>query len=181
RGQVAALPRSAPREARVAAPARRVEATDRGSGRLLGEEAASPLLALEAETGAEPAARCPWVDVAVDARVALPRERRRRVRALQRRVERQHAVPVERRVLRQARPGGLVERRTPVGGGPGLQAGPRPVSDGDSDDAQAARGQLDRGMLLGIRPAEGDVRGPWPPADHVALVPAVDAGAQRLG
>src|SRR5206468_510174 len=38
----------------------------------------------------------------------------------------------------------------------------------------------DRGMLLGVGPAEGNIHRPWAPADHVALVPAIDAGAERL-
>ena len=127
----------------------------------------------------ELAARCPWVDVAVHARVALPGERWR-VRSLQRHVELEYAAPVERRVLRQTRPRCLVERRAPVGAGARHHAGPCPVSDSDPDDAQAARGQLDRRMLLGIGPAEGNIHRPWAPADHVALVPAIDARAERL-
>ncbi len=106
---------------------------------------------------------------------------RRRVRALRRRVELEHAPPVERRVLRQTGPRGLVERRTPVGAGAGQHTGPRPVARGGRDDALAARGQPDRGLLLGIRAAEGNVGRSRTPADHVSLVPAVDAGAQRLG
>src|SRR5205814_192713 len=135
---------------------------------------------LQAEAGPELAARCPWVDVAVHARVVLPRERRRRMCAVQRRVESEHAAPVERRVLRQTRPCGFVERWTPVGARAGQHTGPRPVSCGGGDDALAARGELDRGMLLDTGPAEGNVRGAGAPPDHVALVPAVDAGAQRL-
>src|SRR5205814_4003942 len=111
------------------------------------------------------------------------RQPRRRMRSGERRLERQHAVGVDVCVLAAERDVvAFVSQRARVGAETVQRAAPAlPPTDADRDDTAWRPGwQADRATACVIETPQADTRRRRTPVAHVRLVPAVDAGAERL-
>jgi hypothetical protein len=189
-GQVARSEVTPLRKARLAVRRRAiVDTADCGSrDYVLNESAAGAAFSAdEAKPRSQPPAARPRQDETVHVRItSLPGKRRRRVRPCQRRIELQDSVSVGPAVrVRQPRHSVGRDERTVVTTGVGDPADPpvvsRPIREGNGAPLLRIIAKRDVRPFTRTERANGDPHRLRPPADHVVLVPPVDARPKGLG